>query len=100
MDDDPLALKQLAVKFDYLVYKINDQVTTLAEQTYSAVQQKQRLIDDYLHQLHLDQHLEDADELLRRCDDLERDLIKLNQLYVFVNEFKGRISGLEKSFGH
>lgn len=102
MSDDPLELKDLAVKYDYLVYKINDHIASLAEITHQSVQSKRHLIDtEYLdQQLHLDHELAHADKLLLECSELEALFMKLDQLYMFVDDFKARVGRLEREFSH
>lgn len=99
-DDDPLKIKDLAVSYDYLMYKIHDHITTLAEKTYESVQKKQQLVEnDYFHdQLHLDENIADAQELLKQCDEIQLQFMKLDQLYVFVEDFKKRLMVVESEF--
>lgn len=100
IDDDPLELKDLAVEYDYLMYKINDHIANLAEITYQSVTTKRKLIDEeyFDQQLHLDEQLEDADRLIDKCKELELLFMKLDQLYMFVGDFKTRLSTLEREF--
>lgn len=99
-DDDPLQLKDLAVKYDYLMYKIGDHITNLADLTHQSVVNKRKLIDeDYFDkQLQLDAELDGADQLLEECRELESLFMKLDQLYMFVGDFKTRLSSLESDF--
>lgn len=99
-DDDPLELKDLAVKFDYLMYKINDRIAALSEQTHQSVVAKQHLIQhDYFgRQLGLDAEMARADALLAQCAELELLFMKLDQLYIFVDDFKARLAVLERGF--
>ncbi|GBL50986.1 hypothetical_protein [Candidozyma auris] len=99
-DDDPLKIKDLAVTYDYLMYKIHDHIATLSEITYKSVQTKQRLIEqDYFqHQLHLDENVAEIQSLLKSCDDIELQFMKLDQLYSFVDDFKARVAYLEEEF--
>lgn len=100
VDDDPLEIKDLSVKYDYLIYKINDHIATLAEITHQSVTTKRKLIDEqyFDHQLRLDDQLKDADRLLQECTKLETLFMKLDQLYMFVGDFKKRITVLEQEF--
>lgn len=98
--DDPLELRQLAVSLDYLLYRIKDRVAVLVEQTETAVVEKQRAIsEDYLGgQLAVDDTMEAIGRLEERCDELEADFAKLDQLYGFVNDFVDRLRKLEHGF--
>lgn len=94
---DPLQLHQLSLNLDYLVYKIKDNIDTLTEQTHKAIVSKEKAIDEeYLQgQLHLQQEYNHCDVLLRKCTQLENDFSKLDQLYTFVDGFKGSLDKLE-----
>lgn len=100
MDDDPLQIKDLAVSYDYLMYKIHDHIALLLETTFALVEAKQRLIEqDYFQQqLHLDESIAEAQAQLGQCDEIELSFMKLEQLYAFVDDFKLRISRLEKEY--
>lgn len=102
VDDDPLEIKDLAVKYDYLIYKINDHITNLAEITHQSIITKRNMIDeDYFNeQLHLDEELQNADKLIGECNLIETLFMKLDQLYMFVGDFKERISVLEREFNN
>lgn len=99
-DDDPLRIKDLAVSYDYLMYKIHDHIESLLETTFQSVETKQRLIEqDYFEdQLHMDENIAQAQKLLKQCDDLELLFMKLDQLYLFVDDFKTRVAYLETEF--
>jgi len=99
-DDDPLEIKDLAVKYDYLIYKINDHIANLADITHQSVSNKRKLIDEeyFDQQLHLDEQLADADRLIDECKELETLFMKLDQLYMFVGDFKQRVATLEQEF--
>lgn len=97
VDDDPLQLKQLAVNYDYLVYKINDHITTLSEQTFLLVKAKQQLTDEYFNdKLRLEAEFAQIDELISHCKEIELTFMKLDQLRMFVDDFHGRLNRLER----
>lgn len=99
-DDDPFELKELAVNYDYLIYKINDTIATLSEKTFQSINNKNKLINEsYLNdQLQLNEELQDIDKLITQSKDLEMTFMKLDQLNLFVEDFKSRISYLEDEF--
>lgn len=99
-DEDPLVLKDLALNFDYLMYKIGDHISNLSEMTYDAVNAKQNFVNkEYLQgQLKLDGEIEEIDFILDKCKELELEFMKLDQLYLFVEDFKSRLSRLESGF--
>lgn len=99
-DEDPLVLKNLAVNFDYLMYKINDHISNLSEKTFNAVNAKQDFVNgEYLQkQLDLEKEINEIDLILSKCNELELDFMKLDQLYLFVQDFKSRLNSLEDGF--
>lgn len=99
-EDDPLHLKDLAVDFDYLMFKIKDHILGLAEVTNKSVTTKKQLIEDeyFTKQLHLDEQLADAEAILKECTELEMLFMKLGQFQGFVDDFKTRLNILENKF--
>lgn len=99
-DEDPLVLKNLAINFDYLMYKINDHISNLSEKAHNAVSAKQDFVnEEYLQkQLNLEKELNEIDIILNKCNELELDFMKLDQLYLFVEDFKLRLDSLEHGF--
>ncbi|OBA21623.1 hypothetical protein METBIDRAFT_27524, partial [Metschnikowia bicuspidata var. bicuspidata NRRL YB-4993] len=99
-DDDPLLLKDLAVDFDYLMFKIKDHILGLAELTNTSVASKKQLIENdyFAQQLQLDAQLADADSTLKECAELEMLFLKLSQLRQFVDGFKTRLASLEHEY--
>ncbi|CAX44554.1 conserved hypothetical protein [Candida dubliniensis CD36] len=99
-DPDPLELKKLSLNYDYLMYKIRDYINTLTEQTYQSILSKQYQINqEYLHdQLNLFDNYESIDEMLKTISQLEMEFLKLDQLEVFIQDFKQRLIVLEHEF--
>lgn len=99
MNEDPLEITPLAVSYDYLVYKIKDHILTLAESTYLSVKKKHELVDDYLtKQLDLHTEIESIDALIKECTSLQQDMQKLQQLRMFIDDFKVRMDAVEKGY--
>lgn len=93
---DPFNIKQLALNFDYLVYKINDRIQMLSDKTYghtlllkNSLELKIQEIDTVIIKFH---------EVLRELDQINQELNKLQQLDLIILEFKPRILELERFF--
>ncbi|KAI5961193.1 uncharacterized protein KGF55_004118 [Candida pseudojiufengensis] len=99
-ESDPLELHQLSLSYDYLMYKIKDYIKTLTDQTYTSILQKQRYInEDYFEkQLKLSTQYEKIDELMKKCNELELEFSKIDQLVLFVEEFNHRLDAIESRF--
>ncbi|KAI5961723.1 hypothetical protein CANMA_003700 [Candida margitis] len=100
-ETDPLELHKLALSYDYLMFKIKDYIKILTDQTYTSVLLKQdQISQDYLErQLNLPQQYEEIDKLLKTCTDLEQEFMKIDQLEMFVHDFKQRLDAIERGFG-
>lgn len=98
--EDPLALKELALNYDYLIYKINDHVKNLSEQTFESVSYKDKVIKEHFlaNTLDLDNELKKVDDLIAKCDEIELEFLKLDQLTIFIDDFKKRVTKLESQF--
>lgn len=96
-DDDPLQIKQLALAYDYLMFKIKNHIAKLSERTLEAVAAEDEYVShEYLEkQLNLGEEYARIDNVLRGADVLEQDFLKLEQLIYFVEDFKGRVEELE-----
>ncbi|KAG2732517.1 hypothetical protein G9P44_004934 [Scheffersomyces stipitis] len=101
-DPDPLELRKLALSYDYLIYKINDHVSTMADTTYQSILSKQKLIENnyFEDQLHLQDELDHVETLLDNCTQLELEFMKLDQLKMFIDDFKSRLDVLELEYSN
>lgn len=99
-EEDPLGLKELALNYDYSIYKINDYINNLSEMTFESVSKKDKLIkQEYFHeQLNLAEELDLVDKLVQKCNDIELEFMKIDQLQMFINDFKLRLSAVEQGF--
>lgn len=94
--DDPLNIKDLCLKYDYLMFKIKDHLQNLSDTTYNALMHKKSLIDTFLSdELSIDNELKHTDQLLNQCDSIEGQLMKLDQIIQFIDQFKSRVQALE-----
>lgn len=95
-EEDPLGLKELALNYDYLIYKMNDHMNNLSELTYTAVKDKEILVNEYLEKkLQLDKEMKEIDSILQKCEELELEFMKLDQLSSFIEGFKKRLDTIE-----
>lgn len=98
-DEDPLGLRELGVRYDYLMYKIGDRMNQLAEETYTAVMAREEAINGYLdEQLDVKLQIADSERLIGECEKLELEFMKLDQLEQFILGFKERLNVLEREF--
>lgn len=92
-EDDPLGVKKLALSFDYLMYKISEKMETLSRQTEASVISRKDEADQDL--IEVEQSMENLRELMMKCDDLDNDFTRIEQISVIVADFKQRVKALE-----
>lgn len=97
--DDPLNLKQLSVNYDYLIFKIKEHYSNLSDQTYESVNNQQSLIEDkFFKELGLEKELDEIEAEIQKVREIETSFMKIEQLEMFVDDFKQRLTHLEKEF--
>ncbi|ODV98383.1 hypothetical protein PACTADRAFT_31778 [Pachysolen tannophilus NRRL Y-2460] len=97
VEDDPLGVKQLALNFDYLMYKISDRVKSLSEQTEDSITfQKNNYESDVAR---INMNLLKLNRLLKDCQELMNEFNKIGQIGLIAQDFKKRIIEIEKKLG-
>lgn len=92
-EDDPLGVKKLALSFDYLLYKISEKMEGLAQQTEASVISRKEEADREL--VDVESSMGYLKALIQKCDELDNDFSKIEQISVIVGDFKERIKDLE-----
>ncbi|CDK24618.1 unnamed protein product [Kuraishia capsulata CBS 1993] len=93
-DDDPLEVKSLALEFDYLIYKIQDRVKTLSDQTKDSVTaQKVNYENDIAR---INANIGQINDLVRECDLIENEFVKIEQISQIAKDFTMRLTQVEK----
>lgn len=89
---DPLDVQALAANFDTLMANINTRTQQLAEQVYDHVQEKKQISDENLATI--EAKLQQFRGLLDKCNDLNTEIDKLEQLQLFTRDFNLRLQSL------
>lgn len=89
---DPLDVQTLAANFDTLMANINKRTQQLAEQVYEHVQEKKQISDENLAAI--EAKLQQFGGLLDKCNDLNTEIDKLEQLQLFTRDFNLRLQSL------
>lgn len=92
-EDDPLGVKKLALSFDYLMYKISEKMEALSRQTEASVVSRKDEADKEL--VEIEESMNNLKELIKKCEDLDNDFTRIEQISVIVTDFKQRIKALE-----
>lgn len=92
--DDPLQVRQLALNYDYLMYKIQDHTIALSEKVAQNVDYTQKQNEDAIARIH--EHIAAAKLLISECDRTNEEIDKLEQLQLMTRDFKDRLRGIDK----
>ncbi|OWB72217.1 hypothetical protein B5S31_g1924 [[Candida] boidinii] len=92
--DDPLNVKELALSFDYLTYKIQDRVKTLSENIEVNLSFSKSNYEMEIFKI--TENLENVKMLIRECDSLNDEFSKLEQINLISRDFVSRLTKLDK----
>lgn len=92
-DDDPLGVKQLSLNFEYLMYKINDRVKTLSEQTEEVITNQHVKYSKDIDKI--DHDINCIDTLTKKYQLIMTEFVKLEQLAYIVKDFDSRLASIE-----
>ncbi|KAH3669353.1 hypothetical protein OGAPHI_001474 [Ogataea philodendri] len=93
-EDDPLKVKELALAFDYLMYKIQDHTSQLSERVENHVIQSKAEHEVDIHAIQ--QKLEQIKLLLAHCDKVDQEIDKLEQLNIIAKDFNQRLLSVQR----
>lgn len=91
-DSDPLDVKSLAANYDNLINTINKETDILAAQVSRHVYERKQISDTEIYKI--SERLIQMDNLLSRCNDINDNIDKLDQLHVFTIDFNTRLNSL------
>ncbi|GMF06219.1 unnamed protein product [[Candida] boidinii] len=92
--DDPLNVKELALSFDYLTYKIQDRVKTLSENIEVNLSFSKSNYEMEIFKI--TENLEHVKMLIKECDYLNDEFSKLEQINLISRDFVSRLTILDK----
>ncbi|KAF8428264.1 hypothetical protein EV426DRAFT_335139 [Tirmania nivea] len=94
---DSNALTALSMHFDGLMAAITARVQTLSEQTRASTQATHRRSSHVVDRATVE--IETLRDILRQCDELETEFLKIKRLGEMVKGFRKRVETLEKKMG-
>ncbi|KAH3674410.1 hypothetical protein WICMUC_003247 [Wickerhamomyces mucosus] len=92
-DDDPLGVKQLAVSFDYLMFKINDNLKNLTSETEKYLIDQKTSLTKELESV--DAMTDSLKHVMDKCANLNSEFMKIKQISFIAADFKERIRYIE-----
>ncbi|KAL0636049.1 hypothetical protein Q9L58_004955 [Maublancomyces gigas] len=94
---DPGALQALSTHFDNLLASITQRVETLSVQTLRSTQASHRRASKVVD--HATIEIETLRDILRQCDELQNEFLKIKRIGEIVKGFRIRVDSLEKRIG-
>lgn len=90
-NEDPLGIDKLSVDYDYLLYKINDYVTSIQMETIAICKRHNELITDGIVEGVIEKNIQGFDEILKKCQELENHFDMMDQIAQISESFKFRL---------
>ncbi|SCV06127.1 LANO_0H22694g1_1 [Lachancea nothofagi CBS 11611] len=93
---DPFRIDQLCVDYDYLLYKIQDYVSSIQLKTIEICEQQNRIIEEGILKEIIDVNVCGLQEVLLKCEELEAHFDMLDQIDVIAQSFGPRLQQIVK----
>lgn len=104
-DEDPLEVRNVALVFDYLMYKIKDHVAEITDSVIQNVDYARN--QQELEISRVNRHIKKARQLITKCDRTDMEIEKLVQLQSITKDFCDRLMNVDrhmnehnKKYGH
>lgn len=91
---DPLNIKPLALEFDSLLKDINKKTESIAVQVLNHVDEMKKNSDSKLCKIN--ENLEILNSLILKCNNINLEIDKLEQLHSFTIDFSLRLNEIQK----
>jgi hypothetical protein len=93
IEQDPLMIQQLSLSYDYLIYKIKEQIEGIAEKTKLSIgdtveESSRQLVD-------IDGSIERLKRLMDESNNIEQEIVTIQQIGMIVHDFNQRLDDLE-----
>ncbi|SCU93134.1 LAMI_0E13344g1_1 [Lachancea mirantina] len=95
---DPFGIDRLSVHYDYLLYRIQDYVSSIHLQTTNVCRRQNELVEQGIIGEVIDGNIEQMQKVLRQCEELENEFDKLDQIDQIVQSFHDRIKDVADSY--
>ncbi|QEU61306.1 Cnl1 [Kluyveromyces lactis] len=93
-DSDPFNIDKLIVDYDYLLYKIQDELESIQLKTLEICQKQNEIVEHGIIEEVIDGNIGMAKDLLQKFDDLEKHYDQLDAVEGIVVSFKSRLKGV------
>ncbi|ODV87776.1 hypothetical protein CANARDRAFT_25990 [[Candida] arabinofermentans NRRL YB-2248] len=93
-DDDPLHVRELALNYDYLLFKIQEHTQQLSQKIEANVSHSKQKYENEINSI--ENHLRKVMELSHDCDLLNLEIDKLEQLDLITKDFTNRLVEIDQ----
>lgn len=97
-NEDPLGIDKLTIDYDYLLYKINDYVTSIQLETTAICKRQNELITGQIIEQVVEKNIEGLKNILNKCQELENHFDMLDQIAAISETFKVRLRQVLKDY--
>lgn len=97
-NEDALGIDRLTVDYDYLLYKINDYVTSIQLETTAICKRQNELITEQIIDQVVEKNIEGLNSILQKCEELENHFDMLEQIAAISENFKVRLMHVLKDY--
>ncbi|KAM3162148.1 Biogenesis of lysosome-related organelles complex 1 subunit CNL1 [Lachancea thermotolerans] len=91
---DPFGIDRLSVDYDYLLYRIQDHVTSIQLSTTEICRQQNQLVEQGIIGDAIDINIEEMRRILQKCEELETHFDMLDQIDSIVQAFRPRLDDI------
>ncbi|CUS21797.1 LAQU0S04e01002g1_1 [Lachancea quebecensis] len=91
---DPFGIDRLSVDYDYLLYRIQDHVTSIQLSTTEICRQQNQLVEQGIIKDAIDVNIEEMHRMLQKCEELEAHFDMLDQIDGIVQAFRPRLDAI------
>lgn len=93
-DNDPFKIDKLIVDYDYVLYKIQDELESIRLETLEVCEKQNQLVENGIIEDVIDANIAMTKELLEKCDELDKHYDQLDAVEGIVVSFKSRLKNV------
>lgn len=96
--DNSLGIDKLSIDYDYLIFKINDYISSIQLQTKEICQRQNELISEGIIKNVINENILKFKVLLESCEELENNFDMLDQIQIISESFAQRLREVTKNY--
>lgn len=97
-EDDPFNVDKLIVDYDYVLYKILDQMESIQMKTTEICRRQHELVERGVIEKVIDKNIAGVKELLEKCEELEKQYDQLAAVNEIAETFNIRLKNVANKY--